>query len=88
MITLGARATDEQFRMIRRYLMRYYGTVRVNNAPAVEFSAVLGYSPKDAAAIVSYRDAHGPFADINALVKVPGLDRTKLDEQPEALKFD
>ena len=51
MATLGARATEEQFRMIRRYLIRYYGTVRVNSAPADEFSAVLGYSPKDAAAI-------------------------------------
>ena len=88
MATLGARATDEQFRMIRRYMIRYYGTVRVNSAPAEEFSAVLGYSPKDATAIVAYRQAHGRFADIDALAKVPGLDRAKLDEQPEALKFD
>ena len=88
MATLGASTTDEQFRMIRRYLTRYYGTIRVNSAPADEFSAVLGYSPKDAAAIVAYRQAHGRFADIEALAKVPGLDRAKLDEQPAALKFD
>jgi competence ComEA-like helix-hairpin-helix protein len=88
MATLGARATDDQFRMIRRYMIRYYGAVQVNSAPADEFSAVLGYSPKDATAIVAYRQAHGRFADIDALAKVPGLDRSKLDEQPEALKFD
>lgn len=88
MAALGAPATPDEFRMIRRYLIRYYGTIRVNSASTEEFSAVLGYSPKDAAAIVAHRQAHGRFADVDALAKVPGLDRSKLDAQPEALQFD
>lgn len=88
MATNGARATDEQFRMVRRYFIRYYGVIGVNSATADEFSAVLGYAPKDAAAIVAFRQTNGPFADVAALAKVPGLDRAKLDEQPEALLFD
>lgn len=88
MATVGAKATPDQFRMIRRYLTRYYGVIRVNRAAAEEFSAVLGYVPKDAAAIVAYRQAHGPFTDVEALAQAPGLDRTRLDDQPLALKFD
>jgi competence ComEA-like helix-hairpin-helix protein len=84
----GAIATDDQFALIRRYLTRYYGLVRVNTASAEELSAVLGLSSKDAEAIVEYRKAHGRFADIADLAKVEGLDRSKIEEQPEALRFD
>ena len=84
----GANASDEQFKMIVQYLTRYYGLVAVNTATAEELAAVLGFSPKDAAAIVEYRKAHGKFADAAALVKVPGIDKTKIEEQPEALRFN
>ena len=69
-------------------LTRYYGIVRVNAASAEELSAVLGLPPKVAAAVVEYRTAHGKFADIAALLKVEGVDKAKLEEQPEALRFD
>jgi competence ComEA-like helix-hairpin-helix protein len=84
----GAPGTDRDFATIKRYLTRYYGVVRVNSASADELCAVLGLSSKDAAAIVAYRNAHGRFTDLAALSKVDGLDRTKLEEQPEALRFD
>jgi hypothetical protein len=88
MVIAGAVGTDEQLDMIRRYLTRYYGSIRVNRASAGEFSAVLGYSSSSAAAIVAFRQARGPFEDREALAKVPGLDRARLDAQPDALKFD
>jgi competence ComEA-like helix-hairpin-helix protein len=83
----GAQGTDAQFDTIRKYLPRYYGLVAVNAAAPDELSAVMGFSSKDAQAIVAYRTANGPFADIDALRKVPGIDATKIDEQPEALRF-
>jgi len=83
----GAQATDTQFETIKKYLPRYYGLVAVNAAAPDELSAVMGFSSKDAQAIVGYRTANGPFADIDALRKVPGIDLTKIDEQPEALRF-
>jgi competence ComEA-like helix-hairpin-helix protein len=49
---------------------------------------VLGFSSKDADAIVAYRDAHGKFADVDAVLKVPGIDKTKIEEQPDALRFN
>jgi len=83
----GAEATAPQFEIIKKYLPRYYGLVAVNTAAPDELSAVLGLSAKDAQAIVGYRTANGPFADIDGLRKVPGIDVTKIDEQPEALRF-
>ncbi len=61
--------------------------MRVNAAAAEELAAVLGLTAKDAQAIVEYRKAHGNFADLAALMKIEGIDKTKLEEQPEALRF-
>jgi competence ComEA-like helix-hairpin-helix protein len=88
MMTKGAVATKDQLAVITQYLTRYYGVVNVNTAPAEDLSAVLGLSPKDARAIVEYRATIGKFADLAALGKVPGLDMAKLEEQPDALRFD
>ena len=84
----GAPGTDPDFTLVKKYLTRYYGIVRVNTASAEELSAVLGLPPKVAAAVVEYRTANGKFADIAALEKVEGVDKAKLEEQPEALRFD
>ena len=84
----GAPGTEPDFSLIKKYLTRYYGIVRVNTASAEELSAVLGLPPKVAAAVVDYRTANGKFADLAALEKVAGVDKAKLEEQPEALRFD
>jgi len=88
MISRGARGTDDQFALVRQYLKRYYGVVLVNSAPAEELSAVLGFTAKDAKAVVDYRMAHGKFANAVALAKVPGIDTSKIEEQPGALRFN
>jgi len=88
MVERGARGTDEQLATVQRYLTRYFGRVKVNTATAAELSSVLGLSPKDAAAVVDYRKTHGEFPDAAALLKVPGIDKTKIDAQPDALLFD
>ena len=88
MAARGAVATDAQFATVRQYLTRYFGSVSVNTASAEELSAVLGLSPKDANAIVEHRKAHGKFADAAALARVPGIDKTRIKAQPEALRFN
>lgn len=87
MIDRGVMASERDLAIVKQYLKRYYGLVAVNTARAEEFSLVLGLSPKDAQAIVEYRTAQGKFADAAALAKVPGIDKTKIDEQPDALRF-
>ncbi|MEO8483024.1 MAG: helix-hairpin-helix domain-containing protein [Acidobacteriota bacterium] len=88
MIRKGAKATPGEFATIERYLTRHYGIVAVNTAAASDFCAVLGLSAEEADAVVLYRTTHGKFADGDALLKVPGLDETKLKGQREALRFD
>jgi len=88
MATKGATGSPDDFALVRQYLTRYCGEVAVNTAPAADISAVLGLSSKDAEAIVAYRAEHGKFANLEALAKVPGLDKSKLDGQVEALRFD
>jgi competence ComEA-like helix-hairpin-helix protein len=87
MVDRGLTASAKDLAIIRQYLQRFYGIVAVNTAPAAEFSAVLGLSAKDAQAVVDYRAVHGKFADVAALKQVPQIDKTKIDEQPDALRF-
>ena len=84
----GANATEDEFEGIHWYLSRYYGVVRVNAANAEELATVLGLTAKDAQAIVEHRKAHGNFADVAALMKIEGIDKAKIEEQPEALRFN
>lgn len=88
MEALGAHASEEEFDVIRRHLTRHYGSVNVNRAPASEFVAVLGLSSKVAADVVAYRKQHGSFADLAALAAVPGVDRTALEADAAALRFN
>lgn len=84
----GAPGTEPEFAIVTKYLTRLYGVVSVNTAPASEIAAVLGLSAKDAEAIVDYRKTHGKFTDTASLTKVNGIDRRKLEQQSEALRFD
>jgi competence ComEA-like helix-hairpin-helix protein len=87
MAALGIEADEDQLTAVKLYMTRYYGQVNVNKARAAELSAVLGLSGKEAAAVVAYRDAHGDFADANALTQVEGIDKAKFTEALEALRF-
>ncbi len=84
----GAPGTEKDFALVKRYLTRWYGIVRVNSATPEELSAVLGLPAKVAAAVVDYRKEHGNFTDVAGLLKVDGVDKAKLEEQPEALRFN
>jgi competence ComEA-like helix-hairpin-helix protein len=88
MANKGATGSPDEFAAIRQYLTRHYGLVAVNTAPAADLSAVLGLSQQDADGVVAYRSEHGKFANLEALTRVPGLDKSKLEDQADALRFD
>ena len=88
MAARGVTVTDAELATVKRYLARYFGVVAVNTASAEDLTAVLGLSPQDAGRIVEYRNKNGKFADLKALLAVPGIDRTKIEAQPEALRFN
>jgi len=88
MKTEGAAGTDADFKAILGYLVAHSGIqIRINTATAKQIDDALDLEPGQAAAIVKYRDANGQFADWAALMKVPGLDPKKLEEQKGNVVF-
>lgn len=87
MIEKGATGSGDEFETVYDYLVRTYGKAYVNTAPAAEIAQALNLSEKDADAIVAYRTANGPFADPDAIKKVPGIDVKVLDAHVDAIAF-
>lgn len=87
MIEKGATGTENDFEHVFNYLVRNYGKLHINLATAEEITTILGLSDKDAQGIVAYRKANGPFADFDAVKKVPEIDVKKLDDHKDAVAF-
>ena len=87
MIEKGATGTERDFEKVYDYLLRHYGVVSINLATTDDLTTIVGLSKKDADAIVAYRKEKGPFADLEALKKVPGIDVKKLEEHKDAVTF-
>jgi competence protein ComEA len=83
----GAQVSDEDFDTILDYLVKEYGRVDINRAPAEDLVEVLDIPEALAAAIVAYRKEHGRFEDFDALAKVPGIDREQLEKKRDAISF-
>ncbi len=49
------------------------GSVNINTAPQSELESLRGIGPSKAAAIVAYRQEHGPFATCDDLQRVSGI---------------
>jgi competence protein ComEA len=56
------------------------GLININTADAVAFEALNGIGEVLAAAIVTYRDEHGPFTSVDQLEDVPGIGPATLEE--------
>jgi len=55
------------------------GPVDLNAASADDLDTLPGVGPATAAAILAYRERHGPFASVDDLAKVRGIGQAKLD---------
>lgn len=84
----GATGTDAEFKAAVSYLLAHFGIpVKINTATARQIDDALDLEPGQADAIVKYREANGPFADLPALLKVPGLDAAKVGAQTKNIVF-
>ncbi|MGQ0617849.1 MAG: ComEA family DNA-binding protein, partial [Acidimicrobiia bacterium] len=54
--------------------------VALNTATVGELDALPGIGPTTAAAIVAFRDQHGPFGSVDELLDVRGIGPAKLDQ--------
>lgn len=90
MVDRGAKATDAETEAIVGYLAQNFGKeskVHVNTAPMIELKSVLGFSVAEGEAVVAYRRANGNFAQWNDLLKVPGIDATKVEAKKDLMTF-
>jgi competence protein ComEA len=88
MLAQGAEGTTDELNAVIDYLTDHYGKpVRVNEAKAEDLVNGLGIADTDAAGIVAYRTAHGPFASLADLVKVPGIDVPIIQRRQKNLVF-
>ncbi len=55
------------------------GPLDLNRADAASLDGLPGIGPSTAAAIVAYRDEHGPFSSVDALADVRGIGPAKLE---------
>jgi competence protein ComEA len=62
------------------------GPVDLNSATAAQLDALPGIGPSTAAAIVAYRDKHGPFKSIDGLLEIKGLGASKVDALRELVR--
>ena len=66
----------------------FAGPVDINNANATELSAnINGVGQKKAAAIIKYREQHGPFKSVDDLKKVQGIGPGILNKNRDNLKL-
>ena len=79
MVDRGAEGTDEQFDAIIAYLAKNFGRVNVNKATTEEIVSGIDFSPKEAEAIVAYREKNGPYKEWKDLAKVEGLDAARVE---------
>lgn len=59
--------------------------VSMNRADQAEWETLPGIGPAKAAAIIQYRDEHGPFSSIESLTEVPGIGEKTLESLRDQL---
>ncbi len=93
MVAFGMKASDADLALVTDYLAKSYPAdevprIHVNKAEAIEFESGLSLRRSQAAAIVKYREANGPFKSIEDLKKVPGIDPAKVEAKKDRLIFE
>jgi competence protein ComEA len=90
MVDIGAQGSVDDFNDVVDYLTEFFPQaprVNVNKVAAKEFETALGFSAKEAGAIVGYRGAKGNFKSIEDLLKVPGIDVKKVQARRDRFAF-
>ncbi len=88
MLGRGAQGTDEQVELVITYLAVNFGKpVNVNQAASKELQEAFSISPKEADAIVKYRQDNGNYKELADLLKVPGLSAEKIQPLSQNINF-
>ena len=86
----GATMSDAELDTLVEYLSQYFGAVEkinVNKASAKELEIALQLTAREAAAVVRYREAKGPFKEWRDLTRVGGVNKAKIETRKDQLIF-
>lgn len=91
MAGMGASASDEEFTDILDYLVKNVppvtAKINMNKATAAEIESQLGFTTKQAADIVAYREKNGDFKTPDDLKKIPEMNPTEIDTRKNNMTF-
>ena len=91
MAGLGASASDEDYSAILDYLVKNFpqvtSKVNMNQATKEDIEKQLGFSPKEAEAIVAYRTKNGNFKSIEDIQKVPQINAMDVAARKNRMTF-
>jgi competence protein ComEA len=93
MVAFGMKGTPHDIGLVLDYLTKTYPAeevprINVNTARAIELEAGLSLRRSQAAALIAYREKHGPFKSFDDLRKVAALDIEKLDSKKHRIAFE
>jgi competence protein ComEA len=89
----GVSAPSEQFDAVAAYMAKNFGKkedttkLNMNKAKADEIVAVIGLTPDEAKALVTYRDKHGEYREWGEMLVVYGVDGRKLEAAKDKMSF-
>jgi len=89
----GVPAPSEQYDAIAVYMAKNFGKtedatkINMNKAKAEEIVAVIGLTPDEANALVTYRDKHGEYREWGEMLVVYGVDGRKLEAAKDKMSF-
>jgi competence protein ComEA len=86
----GAKVSEEDFPIILDYLSTYFlgeapQPLNLNTARQIDLEAAGGLLRSEAAAVIRYREQHGPFKSLEDLKNVPGLDFKKIESRRDSV---
>jgi len=88
MTSRGANASDDEVAEIVAYLTKNYGKLDINTAPQAQLQETLGFTEKEAQAIIAYREHNGKIKDFEQLKTVPGVSPEKLQQKRQLIAYN
>jgi DNA uptake protein ComE-like DNA-binding protein len=82
----GADGTEEQLARVTTYFLENLTLVNVNSSPADELAWVLGVPDEVAQKLIALRQQR-PFANLEQLRAVPGVNAANLDKRKSRIFF-
>lgn len=89
----GVSAPTEQFDAIAVYMAKNFGKsedttkLNMNKAKPDEIVKVIGLTPDEAQALVTYREKHGDYREWGEMLVVYGVDGRKLEAAKDKMTF-